>query len=73
MDRLKKEIEAEKAAAAKIQEGIAFIEAEQTFLQGYVAKARENIKTLETLITQIAAAETSRAAAAAAAAAKKTS
>jgi hypothetical protein len=72
MDRVKKEIEAEKAAAAKIQEGIAFIEAEQTFLQGFIAKARENIKTLETLLTQIAAAETTRAAAAAEAA-KKTS
>ena len=71
MDRLKKEIEAEKAAAAKIPEGIAFIEAAQPVLHGYVAKARDNIKTHETLITQIAAAETSRAAAAAAA--KKTS
>jgi hypothetical protein len=72
MERLKKEIEAEKAAAAKIQESIGFIEAEQTFLQGFIAKARENIKTLESLISQIAAAESTRAAAEAAAA-KKTS
>ncbi len=72
MERLKKEIEAEKAAAAKIQESLGFIEAEQTFLQGFIVKARENIQSLETLLTQIAAAESSRAAAAAAAA-KKTS
>lgn len=71
MERLKKEIEAEKTAAAKIQESIGSIEAEQTFLQSYLTKARENIKTLETLINQIAAAESTRAAEAAAA--KKTS
>ena len=67
VERLKKEIEAEKAAAAKIQESIGFTEAEQTFLQSYLTKARENIKTLETLINQIAAAESTRAAAEAAA------
>jgi len=75
VDRLKKEIDAEKAAIAKIDEATAIVKSEETFLKEFVEKARGNVKALETLINQIASAETARAAAAAAAAnaAKKTS
>lgn len=75
VERLKKDIDLEKSAIAKIQDNMAIIQAEETFLKDFVQKARGNVKTLETLLTQITAAENARAAAAAAAAAaaKKTS
>jgi hypothetical protein len=74
VDRLKKDIDTEKAAIAKINDATALVLAEETFLKEFVQKARGNVKALETLLNQIAAAETARAAAAAAAAnAKKTS
>ena len=75
VDRLKKDIETEKAAIAKIEASTALVKAEETFLKEFVEKARGNVKALETLISQIAAAETARvnAAANAAAASKKTS
>lgn len=72
VDRLKKEVETEKAAIAKIEAAAAIVKAEEVFLKQFVEKARGNVKALETLINQIAAAETARAAAASAAA-KKTS
>ncbi|RRJ96661.1 hypothetical protein Ga0100231_022975 [Opitutaceae bacterium TAV4] len=57
IERLKKDIIAEQAAIAEIAAAHKTSVEEQTFLKEYIGKAEENIRTLETLLNAIAAAE----------------
>lgn len=73
VERLKKELTAEKEAVEKIEKDKTGYLAEQAFLRDYVKKAEENVKSLEAVLKKIADADAQREkeAAAAAAAAKK--
>ncbi len=63
VERLKKEIATEEEAIAKLALSLQTTEAERTFLQEYVAKAKKNAADLEQVLAQIDAAEAARAAA----------
>lgn len=69
VDRLTKEVEAEKAAIAKIEEDKKKSQDEAAFLRTYVGKAESNAKNLTGVLEKISAADAARAAAEAAAAA----
>ncbi|EIQ01187.1 hypothetical protein OpiT1DRAFT_05756 [Opitutaceae bacterium TAV1] len=57
IERLKKEVAAEQAAVAEIAAAHKLSLDEQAFLKEYIARAEENIRTLETLLSAIATAE----------------
>jgi hypothetical protein len=71
LDRLAKELAAEKAALVKLESMKAEAFAEQAFLREFVSKADASVKKFETVLVQIDAAERARAAAIADAAKKK--
>jgi len=75
VDRLEKELQAEKDAITKLENDKKKFTDEQAFLRIYVKQAEDNVKSLMQVIDKIAAADAARAAAdaAAAAAAKKNS
>ena len=74
VERLEKEVQVENDAIAKLQADKKKFTDERAFLQEYVKKAEENVKTLNQVLDKIIAADAARAAAdAAAAAAKKNS
>jgi hypothetical protein len=52
-DRLKKEIEAEEAALAKLQADAKTLQAEEAFLLEFVAKAQGNARSLGTLVEKL--------------------
>lgn len=53
LERLKKEIEAEQAAIAKLATQRAEAESEKRFLQDFVTKAQANVQALQTLLTKL--------------------
>lgn len=53
IERLKKEIETEQAALAKLATERRAAEAEKTFLQDFVTKAQTNVQALQTLLTKL--------------------
>ncbi|MBL9208398.1 MAG: hypothetical protein JNN01_25165 [Opitutaceae bacterium] len=69
VDRLNKEILAEKDLIAKVEETKKIARDEEVFLRKYVKEAENNVKELATVIEKIDAADKARAAAEAAAAA----
>jgi len=73
VERLKKDVQTEKEAIAKIEEQKKQALDEQSFLKVYVKQAQANTKSLTEVLDKIAAADAARAAAEAAAAKAKNS
>ena len=71
IQRVKKDLAAEREAIAKIAESRQDSLAEQTFLRDFVKKAEANAHNLETVLTQFATAEAARALASATSASLK--